>query len=217
MDDNTEHPQPDSEVIGLAFDENDTVYVLSGNKKVGYTLSVYSADEGNTHHCTLEFLSGQRYSQIDINVNNDNVVIGCTRYLYGGGIMVYLCNSNGELTNRFDTGLKNDYYLMFVSASCNNEIMLLTTKVCDFFKSSDVLHIYTEDGQLQKTVKYHPSEGRNCFDNLFYNQVTKNIIGNVWNHDNSILIEYLSGQTAELLHSYLLYNTNFPEACNAPF
>ena len=120
-------------------------------------------------------------------------------------------------TNSFDTGLKNDYYLMFVSVSCNNEIMLLTTKVCDFFKSSGVLHLYTEDGQLQKTVKYHPSEGRNCFDNLFYTQFTKNIIGNVWNHDNSVLIEYLSGQTAELLHSYLLYNTNFPEACNAPF
>ncbi len=210
-DESTEHPQPDSKISDLAFDEDDTLYVLSGNEEVGFTLSVYSADGGNTHHCTLEFLNGQEYFEIYINVNNDkNVVIG--RY-DEGTIMVYLCNSNGKLINSFDTGLKSDYFLKFVSGFCNNEVVLLTKKYADILRDSNVLHIYTEDGQLQKTVKFHPSEGRDTNDSLFYNQVTKNIIGNVTDlDDDKILIEYLSGQTAELQHSYLLYETNFPES-----
>ena len=206
-DESTEHPQPDSEVFDLAFDEDDTVYVLSGSKKVGYMLSVYSADGENTHHCTLEFLSGKKYSRIYINVKNDkNVVIGC-QY---GGIRVYLCNSNGELINSFEPGRIGLF--RFVSGFCNNEVVFLTVKVPDILRHSNVLHIYTEDGQLQKTVKFHPSEGDDTYGNLFYNHVTKNIIGRVWDYDDKILIEYLSGQTAELQHSYLLYDTNFPES-----
>ena len=210
-DESTEHPQPDSKVVRLAFDEDDTLYVLSGNEEVGYTLSVYSADGGNTHHCTLEFLSGKGYFRIYINVNNDkNVVIGSKTC---SSVIVYLCNSSGELINSFDTGQKSDYFLKFVSGFCNNEVVLLTKKYADILRDSNVLHIYAEDGQLQKTVKFHPSEGRDTNDSLFYNQVTKNIIGNVTDlDDDKILIEYLSGQTAELQHSYLLYETNFPES-----
>ena len=210
LDDNTEYLQPNSQVIGLAFDEDNTVYVLSGNEEVGYTMSVYSADKGNTHHCTLEFLNGQDHFRICINVDNDkNVVIGC-RY---GNITVYLCNSSGKLINSFQTGLNVDYFLEFVSASFNNEIMLLTFKMPDILRNSNVLHIYTDDGQLQKTVKFRPSEGSDRYRSLFYNQVTKNIIGRVWAvEDDRILLEYLSGQTAELQHSYSLYGTNFPES-----
>ena len=47
----TEHPQPSGKVIGMAIDENDTVYVLSRDDKNGYTLAVYSPDGRNTHHC----------------------------------------------------------------------------------------------------------------------------------------------------------------------
>jgi hypothetical protein len=37
---NTEHPQPSGELIGIAIDDNDTVYVLSRDGKNGYTCIV---------------------------------------------------------------------------------------------------------------------------------------------------------------------------------
>ena len=213
LDGTTEFPQFDK-VFGLAVDEDDALYVLSYDEEDGYALSVYSADGENTHHCTLEFLKAQKYSAIKINVNNDkNIVIGATGLHLGTkAIMVYLCNSNGKLIHSFDTGLTlGDYFIQFVSGSCNNEIVLLTKKISDFLKRSNVLHIYTEDGQLQRTVKFRPSDGDGTYDSLFYNQVTKNIIGCVRDCDNDRkLIEQLSGETGELQHSYLLWDINFP-------
>ena len=208
LDGTTECPQFDK-VIGLAIDEDDALYVLSYDEKDDYALSVYSADGKNTHHCTLEFLRGKNVCSIKMNVNNDkNIVIGVVLHT----IMVYLCNSNGKLIHSFDTGLKFwDCCIQFVSSSCNNEIVLLTDKSSDFLKRSNVLHIYTEDGQLQKTVKFRPSDGDDTYQSLFYNQVSKNIIGCVKDIDNdSTLIEQLSGETGELQHSYLLYHINFP-------
>jgi hypothetical protein len=58
LEDNTEHPQPSGKAIDMAIDDNDTVYVLSGDDKDGYTLSVYSRDGRNMHHCSLEFFQG---------------------------------------------------------------------------------------------------------------------------------------------------------------
>ena len=115
------------------------------------------------------------------------------------------------MINSFDTGLNDGYFIQFVSGSCSKEIVLLTVKY-QGFKYSNVLHIFTEDGQIQKTVKLHPSKGH-YYERLFYNQVTKEIIGYTKDRgDGGVLIEYLSGQTAELQHSYLLHNTNFPES-----
>ena len=209
LDDTTECPKVDK-VIGLAVDEYDALYVLSGEKKDGYALSVYTADGTNTHHCTMEFLKGQKVSNIKINVNDDkNIVIGLREF--GGTIMVYFCNSNGKLISSFGTGLKgNNYLIKFVSGSCNNEIVLLTRKLLGY-PESNVLYVYTEEGQLKKAVKFHPSAGNNTYHKLFYNQVTKNIIGYVWDFRNKkILIEELSGETAELQHSYLLNHANSP-------
>jgi hypothetical protein len=209
LDDNTEHSQLNGEVIDVAIDEDDTVYVLSVDEDFDYTLSVYSADGGNTHHCSLEFLKGKNYFEVYINVNKDqNIVIGCTPFT--GCIRVYLCNSKGELINSFDTCLRD--FLRSVSVSCNNEITLITETNNDFLKDSNALYIYTENGQLQRTIKFRPSEGENCYNRLFYNQVSKKIIGVVCDmDDDKTLIDCLSDQTAERECSYLLYDTNFPE------
>ena len=208
LDGTTECPQVDK-VIALAVDEDDSLYVLLGDEEDGYALSVYSADGKNTHHCTLEFLKDQIFTNSRMNLNNDkNIVIGLTQRT----IMVYLCTSNGKLIHSFDTGLTSeDYFIQFVSYSCNNKIVLLIAKISDSLKGSNVLHMYTEDGQLQKTVKFRPSDGDDTYDSLFYNRVTNNTIGCVWDIDNDRkLIEQLSGETAELQHSYLLCDINFP-------
>ena len=213
LDGTTECPQFDK-VICLAVDEDDALYVLSYDEEDGDALSVYTADGKNTHHFTLEFPRGKNVCSIKMNVNNDkNIVIGANRRGRGTkAIMVYLCNSNGKLIHSFDTGLTfRDYFIQFVSGSCNNEIVLLTRKRSNFPKCSIVLHMYTEDGQLQKTVKFCPSDGDNTYESFFYNQISKNIIGCVRDIDNDRrLIEQLSGETGELQHSYLLYHRNFP-------
>jgi hypothetical protein len=211
LDDKTEYPQLDGKVIDVAFDEDDTVYVLSLDKEThGFTLSIYSADGGNTHHCSLEFLKHGYYFALYINVNKDkNIVIG-GRILIDAIIDVYLCNCKGELINSFDTFLRD----FLLSVSCNNEITLLTQTNNDFLKDSNVLYIHEENYgryMLKRTAKFRPSEGRDIYDTLCYNQVTKKIIGQVYLDDDKILIECLSDQTAERECSYLLYNTNFPE------
>ena len=208
LDGTTECPRLDK-VIGLAVDEDDALYVLSGDQKDGYALSVYGADGKNTHHSFLEFLRGENFYSIKMNVNNDkNIVIGLNPI--AKAVMVYLCNSNGKLIHSFDTGL-NHYFIQFVSGSCKNEIVLLTKNIYGSLKGSNVLHMYTEDGQLQKTVKFRPSDGHDIYDSLFYNRISKNIIGCVRDIDNDrTLIEQLSGETSELQHSYLLCGINFP-------
>ncbi|CAB3988178.1 Hypothetical predicted protein [Paramuricea clavata] len=208
LDDNTEQSQPNSKVVDVTIDEDDQVYVLSRDEAFDFTLSIYSADGRNTHHCSLEFLKGQDYLIMYINVTKDkNIVISCMFE----SIMVYLYNSKGELINSFDTDLK-DRILRSVSVSCNNEITLTTQTNNDFLKDSNVLYIYTENGQLQRTAKFRPIEGDDTYDMLFYNQVAKKFIGEVYDEDdNKTLIEYLSDQTAERECSYLLYDTNFPE------
>jgi hypothetical protein len=102
-----------------------------------------------------------------------------------------------------------------VTVSSDNEIILTTTKTSD--KSENVLYVYTEDGQLQRKVTFHPSEANDYYDSqdgsVFYNH--DNIIGHVKNYsyDNfKILIESLSGETGEHQLSYLLCNVNFPES-----
>ena len=71
--------------------------------------------------------------------------------------------------------------------------------------------MYTEDGQLQNTFRFRPSNGKNTYRRAFYNKVSKNVVGYVWDTDNDRMwIEQLSGETGELQHSYSLYNINFP-------
>ena len=229
LEDNTEHPQP-SRQIDSAFDEDETMYVISSDYKGNdYTLSVYSADGRNMHHSTLKFLQGKSHKgRIHIAVTNDkNIVISCV-HNKTLNIMVYLCNSDEKLINSFDTGLKsgvwnNEHSIEFVSVSFDNKIILVTTvSICLEDSQSHMLHIYTEDGELlQRTVKFRLSEGNKLYHGrMFYNQVTddtENIIGLVlefpgYDFAEKMWIEYLSVQTAEHQCSYLLYNTNFPES-----
>jgi hypothetical protein len=224
LEDNTEHRQPSHEVIDLVFDEDYTMYVFSNDEKGGYRLSVYSADGRNVDHRTLNFLEGKDCNNIHITVSNDKKIVISYGHYKTHNIMVYLCNSDGKLINSFDTGLKSgwtgneEHDIEFVYISFDNKIILVTytgPAIAAFEDSeSYMLHIYTEDGELQRTVKFRPSEGNMLYHvGMFYNQVTENIIRRAIEsqYDKKMQIEYLSGQTAERQCSYLLYNTNFPE------
>ncbi|CAB4025177.1 Hypothetical predicted protein [Paramuricea clavata] len=234
LEDNTEHPQPLGEAIDLAFDEDDTMYVFSRDRGRDYTLSVYSADGRNMCHCILKFLEEKICRDSHITVTNDKkIVISCGYYYKTRNIMVYLCNSDGKLINSFDTGLRsgisyNEHYIEFVSVSFDNKIILVTTagrakaQVSFEDSQSHMLYIYTEDGELlQRAVKLHSSEADNLLDRrctIFYNQVTENIshvMAMAPYLAGKILIEYLSGETAECQCSCLLYGTNFPEGIPA--
>ncbi|CAB4016464.1 Hypothetical predicted protein [Paramuricea clavata] len=216
LKDNTEHPQPSSEFIGIAIDENDTVYVLSRDDKDGYTLSVYSRDGRNTHHNTLEFLQGVPDFECITVSNNKNIVI-CFKHEHK--IMVYSCNCKGKLINSSELALPIDpdnCLQQSVSVSCDNEIILTTWQWNEWTESekdTNVLYIFSAEGQLKTTVKFRPSESGHIYGSLFYNHDSKTIIGHVEDYgDNKTLIQYLSGQTAKLQLSYLLYDTNFPES-----
>ena len=211
LESNDENPQFKSEVIHIAVDEDDTLYILSVGEETAYTLTVYSADGTRTHHCTLEFVE----RSIDIwriAITKDKNVVLCLRYCSPlKDIFVYVCNKSGVLIHRIDTGLKDDHEIESVSVSCNCEITLTTFRWSGVFKHSNMLHVYTNDGKLQKFVKFHPSEGSDHYGGIFYNQVTKNIIGYVKQYGTGkILIESLSCPTAQLQCSYLLYTTILP-------
>ncbi len=212
LDDKNEQTEPSSKVIDIAVDEEDIVYVLSVDEDVVYTLTVYSADGRNTHHCSLEFVEG-RIDIWRIAITKDKNIILCFRFCSPlKDIRVYVCDKNGELINSFDTGLKDNHEIESVCVSSNDEIILTTFKWSGIVKHSNMLHIYTKEGKLQKIVKFHPSESSDHYGSIFYNQATKNIIGYVKHYgEGKILIECLSCPTAELQCSYLLYTTILPD------
>jgi hypothetical protein len=225
LEDNTEPPQPlDYVVIGLAFDKDDTMYVVSKDYNLDdCTLSVYSADGRNMHHCSLKFLEEKYPDKTGITVTNDKKIVISCGHIETPSIMVYLCNSDGKLINSFHIGLKSElpvhvfhhieHYIEVVSVSFDNKIILVTTTSREDSLSAHMLRIYTEDGELQMTAKFRLSEDDKLYSGsgkMVYNQVTENIIGLRVRGDKKIWIEYLSGQTAERQCSYLLYDTNFP-------
>ena len=177
---------------------------------VSTRLSVYGTNGRNTHQSILNFLVRFASPIRGIAVtNNKNVVIA--------GIFhanpVYVCNRNGELVNSFNPsegpGPKSDR-IVFMSVSSNNEIVLVTQTINDVMRNSYCLSTYTEDGKFQRTVKFRSSEG--WYRDIFYNHVTKTIIGYVTDRGDKSFIEYLSGETGELQCLCLLYHKNFPES-----
>ena len=127
-------------LAGVTVDEDDAVYVLWKDK----TLSVYRVDGENIHRWgLLKFLENFGGVLQAITVTKDkSIVIIWTDYLeYETNIMVYLCNKDGELTNSFDTGLKNkDNGVKSFSASCDGEIKIVTIKIYD---PSFMFHTWT--------------------------------------------------------------------------
>ena len=211
LEGNIRHPAESVEnVTGLAVDEDDMVYVLGVDEDRQYRLSVYGTNGRNTHQSILNFLVRFASPIRGIAVTNKkNVVIA--------GIFhanpVYICNRNGELVNSFNPsegpGPKSDR-IVFMSVSSNDEIVLVTQTINDVMRNSYCLFTYTEDGKFQRTVKFRTSEG--WYRDIFYNHVTKTIIGYVTDRGDKSFIEYLSGETGELQCLCLLYHKNFPES-----
>ena len=164
---------------------------------------MYSADGRNMSRCGLKFLGNVVYKNVAITVTkNKGIAIACGNWLKF--IMVYFCNENGELTNSFDTGLKDDdHHIKSLSISCNSEIIVATSEetVLNF---SYVFHIFTKEGELKKYVRVFPSEKGVGYNGIFYDHVSKNIISYVWPSDDKILIEYWCCETGELYYSYSL-------------
>ena len=192
----------------VTVDEDDAVYVLWEDR----TLTVYRADGTNTHRRVHLAFLGDCVMRImrAITVTKDKRIVIIWRDYWKNetNIMVYLCNKDGKLTNRFDTGLKTkNHALKSLSATCDRKIMIVTGKD---YNSSFMLHIFTEDGQLRKSVKTC-SEKKFSICNIFYDKVSKNIIGYAWSSDHKkVLIEYWSCETGELQSSYLLLLTTVP-------
>ena len=198
---NTEHSRPKGIIRDLAVDHNDTVYILSHNEKADeYILSVYKTDGRHTYHC-LQFLEKHQQYRITATVSDDvTLAIACAT-------KVYLCNSDGQLLNSFDTDLK-DHSLELVTVSCKNEIALLTHKGFPWdYPFRRIVNVYTNDGKLQTTVKFPPDKWSGF---LFHNHATNSI--NTASYDREIggiSVKQLSWETGELQRSYLLYHTNF--------
>ena len=207
-------PETVESVIDIAVDGDDVVYVLTVNEDAGYKLSVYSKDGRNTHQSTLNFLHHFTSPIRGISVNNDkNIVIAG---IFHGNPCLYVCNRNGELIKTFNpaegSGPKYDR-IAFMSVSSCNELVLVTQTIIDVMNNSYSLSTFTENGECQRTLKFRSNEG--SYKDIFYNNVTKTIIGYVTGPGDKSSIEYLSGETGELQCLTLLYDRHFPESlCN---
>ncbi|CAB3988837.1 Hypothetical predicted protein [Paramuricea clavata] len=189
----------------VAVDEDDRMYVLSWyDDDVGYKLSVYTKDGVIQYHCEVNVHIVQQSCYIAVTKDKKIVICGVDD---DGEIVVHLCRISEDQEPQMQlltltTDLRN-HLLESVFVSCKNEIIVTTINVT---KQSNVLYIYTEDGQLQRTVEFRPSKG-NKYLSVCYNQ--DNIIGfHVANR--KIFVEYLSAETGELQVTYLLSTTNFP-------
>ena len=206
------HPELRYGVLGMAVDEDDTVYVVTSDGD-RYSLSVYSADGKNKDKSTLDltFAFNQLITGIAIT-DNKNIVIAKT--YFHDEVCVY--NRNGELKSSFnpkEDSAPNYFAVHSVSVSSNNEIAIATYNGNEVLKEFYRLSTYTQDGKFQRTVKFRTSNyWSDWYDNIFYNHVTNTIIGYGGNWDDGkSFIEFVSGETGELQCSYLLYSTNFPE------
>ena len=209
----TWNPDPRS-VIDIAVDKDGTAYVLSGDEKFGYSLSTYTAV--SVDHFPLQFSIMYRAGYSAIAVTKDKRIVICQHVLIGSEILkIYLCRTNGTLINSFafDTSLisMTNYDLQFVSVSYDDKIIIATKTDNLILKNSYVARIFTEDGELQRSVKFRQSQGQKYGSNISYNKVTKSFIVYYKIHDdfnNKTFIEYFSDQTGELQRSYVLYETN---------
>ncbi|XP_028407036.1 uncharacterized protein LOC114529429 [Dendronephthya gigantea] len=221
FDENRKHSQftDDGEFTGtriydVTVDEDGTVYALSRNDRLGKIFSVYSAD-GSTQHHPLKFLEGKDIYESPYRIaltNDKKIVITEKRFL--PNIKIFLCKSNGELLNSFDTGPKFrsvNHVVKGASVTSDDEIVLLTLNLETDF---NMIGVFKEDGKLQRTVKFRRSDGKDTYHNLFYNQANKTIVAPEWERCDDgwkMVIDYLSDQTAERQRIYVLNDTNLPE------
>ena len=209
LENNTDQSIANGEIFSLAVDKEDTVYVLLYNDP-HYILSVYNTNGRNTHH-TLQFLNKHPTSDPRLTVTDDGAVVIAHEYREEKNIKVYLCNSEGEVMNSFYASLE-DHSLSCMTASCN-KIILMTIK-CRGLHPLDLnthyfLHIYTHDGELQKSVKYHDHEDIEKF--FSHNHITNSVILVYYDANiHATLITHFSGETGERQRTYYLFDTNIP-------
>ena len=202
-------------VKSVAVDDNDAVYVVSC---IGYsdnpeaTLSIYSSDGKIIHHCTLDFI---KLELLAITVTKEKKIIIYLKRTRPN-TAVFVCDSNGKLTESFPTCLKSGYdrvLHLFVPSdkSVDKKIIVATGK---YFNTVDdiLLCAYTEEGDLKKTIKLHPTIGdlyHRC--GITFDHVTKNYthVSNEYT-DDMIHVECFSA-AAELRNSLFLDKYKIPD------
>ncbi|XP_028411803.1 uncharacterized protein LOC114534542 [Dendronephthya gigantea] len=195
--------------FGVVVDEDDQVHLVSFDG----TLSVFSEDGRNIHQRALTFLKPEDIESLKsaaITVTKDkSIVIACGHWQSSlKSIVVYICNKDGEVT-KFNTGLSSyTYKVKSLTVNCDNEVIIVTYKWPDLLF---VLYVFTEKGELRKSVKVRHSKNDFFNNDVFYDDVSKTIIGYAWSNDGKVLIEYWSGETGKLLYSYLLLLTTVPD------
>ena len=206
------HPQSGNDVLGMAVDEDDTVYVVTNDGNAGFSLSVYSPDGKNKDKSTLT--SAVKYFKLipRLAITDSKYIVIVDYY-----DNVYVFNRNGELKSSFnprnDSG--PDYSdVHSVSVSSDNEIAFVTYNGNKVLKEFYRLSTYTHYGNFQRTVKFRTSsDWSDRYLDIFYNHITNTIIGygrrSYLLYDNSF-IDIVSGETGELQCSYLLYPTICP-------
>ena len=93
-----------------------------------------------------------------------------------------------------------------ISCTSNHEIVIFAKITSEVH----VLHIYTEDGQLKKCVEFRARKG-NYYMSLCYHQTSHSIAG-LTVEENKVFVEFLSGDTGELLRSHLLFISEVVES-----
>ncbi|CAB3990080.1 Hypothetical predicted protein, partial [Paramuricea clavata] len=195
-------------VVDVAIDDTDTVYILSFSSIP--MLSGYSSDGRITKHYSSEVFGNIRipYTREVLRrftVTKDKRIVFYSEGR-GNNVTVYLCDSNCKLMKSFPVRLQSGYKSIvaeFVSSdeSANNEIILATE---DTLREADgnllhprMLHVYTQDGMLQRTVTLQQRSHWQIISRTF-NHITKNYIVCSEDYGSNIVCMECFSETGEL-------------------
>jgi hypothetical protein len=185
------------EILGLAFDQENNVYVVlygettSQNGNVDSHAVLYILDEhcnGVKHKTELNFLPEHKtYLRLAINKNN-NIVMAP---IMSRDRHVYVCGHTGQLKYKLEHEISDLHYM---SVSDNNEIMLA---------SFSIVEIYTEEGNLKLKIEL---PARHVVHGTAFHFVIRKIIvlTRVRGSDSCFLHRY--SETGELETSMFCFN-----------
>ena len=175
------------EILGLAVDQENNVYVVlycettSQNGNVDSRAVLYILDEHCncvTYKSELNFLPTHEISlRLAINKNNNIVMTPIISDDHDHA--VYVCDHTGQLKHKFEHEISN---LRNTSVSDNNEIMLASF-------SGDAVEIYTEEGNLK--LKIEQPAGHVVRGAAFHFVIRKIIV-----------LTKVSGSNSRFLHCY---------------
>ena len=203
-------------IIDVAVHEDGTAYTLRGFRVDGnvsfYILSSYRAN--SCCHSLLHISCSWIDSAIAVT-RNKNVVICQFSFNDSEMFNIYICDSFGEVARSFafNTSSTNDdhYKLQFVSVSRDDEVIVAAKTDHLLLRNSYVVRFFTEEGEIQRTVKFRPIEQPEHSWRITYNKVAKSFIVFGTQRVSDIFLQYFSDRTGELQRSYVLTIAKMPK------